>query len=131
MASECIFCKIVKGKISSYKVYEDHDFLAFLDIAPLNRGHTLVLPRTHYRWTWDVPNFGEYWEAVRKIARAVMKATEASMVEFLTHGTDVHHAHIWIVPVFDGEEGFINASERKKFENGEMKKLTENIIKAL
>ena len=128
-----MFCKIVDGDIPSYKVYEDNNFLAFLDIEPLNPGHTLVIPKKHYRWTWDVPNFGEYWEVARKVAQGVIKSMGAPMVEFLTHGTDVEHAHIWIVPVFEGEKGFINVSNRKKLEGGEMKeiskKISENITK--
>ena len=60
----CIFCKIVSGEIPSYKVYEDNEFMAFLDVRPLNLGHTLVIPKKHYRWVWDVPNIGEYYEVV-------------------------------------------------------------------
>ena len=130
---DCVFCKIVTGDIPCYKVYEDNNFLAFLDIEPLNPGHVLIVPRKHYRWTWDVPDFGEYWEAARKVAKGVIKSMEAPMVEFLTHGTDVEHAHVWIVPVFEGEEGFINVSNRKKLEGGEMreisKKISDNITK--
>jgi histidine triad (HIT) family protein len=131
MKKDCVFCKIIKGEIPSYKVYEDPDFMAFLDIEPLNKGHVLVVPKNHYRWTWDIPNFGEYWEAAKKVSLAVMKGVSAPMVEFLTHGTDVKHAHIWIVPVFDGEEGFINTMNRKKISDAEMKsisgKIKENI----
>lgn len=124
---DCVFCKIVAGDIPCYKVFEDNDFLAFLDIEPLNPGHVLVVPKKHYRWTWDVPNFGEYWEAARNIAKSVIKSMDAPMVEFLTHGADVEHAHIWIVPVFEGEEGFINVSKRKKLEGGEMKEISKKI----
>lgn len=124
---DCVFCKIVAGDIPCYKVFEDNDFLAFLDIEPLNPGHVLVVPKKHYRWTWDVPNFGEYWEVARNIAKSVIKSMDAPMVEFLTHGTDVEHAHIWIVPVFEGEEGFINVSKRKKLEGGEMKEISKKI----
>ncbi|KKT79078.1 MAG: Histidine triad (HIT) protein, partial [Parcubacteria group bacterium GW2011_GWF2_44_8b] len=59
---ECIFCKIVKGEIASCKVYEDENFLAFLDINPQSPGHTQVITKIHYRWVWDVPNAGEYFE---------------------------------------------------------------------
>ena len=124
---DCVFCKIASGDIPCYKVYEDNDFLSFLDIEPLNPGHVLVIPKKHHRWTWDVPNFGEYWEAARKVAQGIIKSMDAPMVEFLTHGTDVEHAHIWIVPVFEGEEGFIDVSNRKKLEGGEMKEISKKI----
>jgi len=122
----CTFCKIVKGEIPAYKVYEDEDFFGFLDIAPLNEGQTLLIPKIHYRWTWDVPNFGAYWEAARKVATAQMKGLNANMVEFLTHGMDVHHAHIWIVPIF-GNENFIDSSDRKRFDKEEMIQIAEKI----
>lgn len=130
MEVDCIFCKIVKGEIPSYKVYEDADFMAFLDIAPLNKGHVLVIPKKHYRWTWDVPNFGEYWEVARKVAKGSMKGLGAPMVEFLTHGTDVKHAHIWVVPIYENEV-YIKMDERKSFDVNEMKiisgKIKDNI----
>ena len=127
---ECIFCKIVKGSIPAYKIFEDDEFLAILDINPLNKGHSLIIPKIHYRWTWDVPNFGAYWEFAKKVALAVMEATDAPMVEFLTHGTEVEHAHIWVVPVFQGEEGFIKGG-RREFSVEEMTKIQKNIVEKL
>ena len=57
----CIFCKIISGTIPSYKIYEDVNFLAFLDIHPQTPGHAQVIPKNHHRWVWDVPNIGEYF----------------------------------------------------------------------
>lgn len=94
----CIFCKIVKGEIPSYKVYEDDNFLAFLDINPESPGHTLVIPKTHYRWVWDVPNAGEYFEVAQKIAHAQMKAFETDWIISKIVGEEVPHAHIWLIP---------------------------------
>ena len=108
---DCIFCKIAKKEIPSEIVYEDDDFMGILDIAPLNPGMVQVIPKRHYRWTWDVPNFGDYWEAARKVSKLQMERLGAKMVEFLTHGMDVHHAHIWVVPIY-GDEAFINSENR-------------------
>ena len=127
----CIFCKIVSGNIPSYRVYEDSSFLAFLDIQPLNKGHVLVVPKKHYRWVWDVNDFGGYWEVAKKVAQAAMSALNAPMVEFLTHGTDIDHAHIWVVPVYQGEEGFINATERKSFDKPEMDEISKKIASSI
>jgi histidine triad (HIT) family protein len=127
---DCIFCKIVKGEIPSYKVYEDDNFTAFLDINPLNQGHVQVVPKKHYRWTWDVPNFGEYWEVAKKVAKGQIDGLGAKMVEFLTHGTDVSHAHIWVVPIYENEV-FINSSNRKKFDERAMSETAEKIKKSL
>lgn len=101
--NDCIFCKIVKGEIPSYKVYEDENFLAFLDINPLAPGHVQVIPKQHYRWVWDLPNTGEYFEVVRKIALAQKKAFGVEMVRSQIYGEEVEHAHIWVWPQTTGD----------------------------
>lgn len=94
----CIFCKIIAGEIPAYKVYEDEKFLAFLDINPQSPGHTQVTPREHYRWVWNVPNVGEYFEVVRKIALAQQKAFNTDFILSKIIGDEVSHAHIWVFP---------------------------------
>jgi histidine triad (HIT) family protein len=101
---DCIFCKIVNNEIPSTKVYQDENFLAFMDINPIAPGHVLVIPRTHYRWVWDVPNIGEYFEIVRKIALAQKKAFNADTVRSQIYGEEVPHAHIWVWPEVPGDE---------------------------
>lgn len=102
--SNCIFCKIAKGEIPTYKVYEDRDFLAFLDITPQSPGHVQVIPKEHYRWVWDVPGVGKYFEVVRKIAKAQQKAFDTDWVLSKIVGEDVYHAHFWVYPgVKDGD----------------------------
>ena len=130
---DCIFCKIINGEIPSYKIYEDDNFFAFLDINPLNLGHTLVIPKKHERWVWDVENIGEYFEVARKIAVAQKKAFGIELVVSLVVGEEVPHAHIWLVPRFesDGHGGSINTENRKTFSEEEMKEAQEKIIKAL
>ena len=94
----CIFCKIVKGEIPSYKVCEDENFLAFLDINPQSPGHTQVITKKHYRWVWDVPNAGKYFEVVKKIAKAQQKAFGTDFILSKIIGDEVTHAHIWVFP---------------------------------
>jgi histidine triad (HIT) family protein len=101
--NDCIFCKIIKREIPCYKVYEDENFLAFLDIKPLNPGHTLVIPKNHYRWVWDVDNIGAYYEVVKKVASAIKKAYKIETVISLVIGEEVPHAHVWLVPRFDND----------------------------
>lgn len=96
--TECIFCKIVRGEIPSYKVYEDKDFLAFLDINPQSPGHTQVIPKKHYRWVWDLPHIGKYFEVVQKIAKAQQKAFGTDFILSKIIGDEVEHAHIWVFP---------------------------------
>ena len=124
---DCIFCKIAKGEIPCYKVYEDKDFLAFLDINPRNPGHTLVIPKKHYRWVWDVPNSGEYFEATTKIANAIKKALDTDYVISIVMGDEVPHAHIWLVPRFEGDNLKITLGDVKEIKEGEMKEITGKI----
>ncbi|MFA5024911.1 MAG: HIT domain-containing protein [Candidatus Shapirobacteria bacterium] len=96
---DCIFCKIANGQIPCHKVYEDENFLAFLDIKPFAKGHTLVIPKSHYRWVYDVSNFAEYWQVVQKIALNIKKSSlQPEYISFLTMGNEVPHAHVHIIP---------------------------------
>jgi histidine triad (HIT) family protein len=95
---DCIFCKIVAGEAPSYKVYEDADFFAFLGIPPESPGYTLVVPKVHYRWIWDVPDIGKYFEVVRKIAKAQQKAFGTDWILQKSVGEEVPHAHVWVIP---------------------------------
>lgn len=96
--NHCVFCKIVAGAIPAHKVFENDDFLAFLDINPRSPGHVQVIPKKHFRFVWDVPNVGEYFEVVRKIAVAQQKAFGNDMISSRINGEEVLHAHIWIFP---------------------------------
>ena len=94
----CIFCKIVNKEIPAEIVYEDENYIAFLDINPLSPGHTQVIPKEHYRWVWDTPNTGEYFEVAKKIAKAQQKAFNTELIRSQVYGEDAPHAHIWVFP---------------------------------
>lgn len=96
--SECIFCKIVAKAIPAKIVYEDDHFLAFLDIHPRSPGHCQVIPKRHYRWVWDTPNIGTYFEVVKKIACAQQKAFNQAGIWSRITGEEIEHAHIWLFP---------------------------------
>lgn len=130
---DCIFCKIVKGEISCDKVYEDKDFLGFLDIKPLNPGNSLLIPKVHYRWVYDVPKFGQYWEVARRIALMTMPIVGASATSFLTLGYEVEHAHIRIIPRFDHDRHTHGIDTEAIVEQSpdEMKKISQQIFSAL
>jgi histidine triad (HIT) family protein len=95
---DCIFCKIVNKEIPAEIVYEDENFLAFLDINPRSPGHVQVIPKQHYRWVWDTPNAGEYFEVAQKIAKAQQKAFNTESIWARIQGDEVPHAHIWVFP---------------------------------
>jgi len=93
-----VFHKIVSGEIPCYKIYEDDDFLAFLDINPKCDGHTLLIPKTPAKWVWDVEKYTEYFEVARKIVRHYQKVTGNDLVVMKVVGVDVPYAHIHILP---------------------------------
>ena len=112
--NDCIFCKIVNKEIPADIVYEDNDFLAFLDIHPESPGHTQLIPKKHYRWVWDVPNVGTYFEIAKKIARAQQKAFDTEWIMAKIIGDEVAHAHIWIFPSNEVKGDKMNFSENAK-----------------
>ena len=129
----CIFCKIISGDIPAYKIYEDDKFLAFLDIRPLNPGHTLVIPKQHTRWVWDVEDAGAYFEVTRKIAKALQKAVETEWVASAIIGEAVAHAHIQLIPRLegDGHGGAIDWMAIKQIPKEQMEHLVERIKEEL
>ena len=108
--SYCIFCKIIKNELPSCKIYEDNDFISFLDIAPVNKGHALVIPKKHCENLLDFPEELEtqFIEVAKKVATAVTKATNAdgfnlSLNNGEAAGQVVFHAHFHIIPRFKGD----------------------------
>lgn len=95
---DCIFCKIIRGEIPCYKVYEDDNYLAFLDIAPFTEGHLQVIPKKHYRWVWEVEDIGGYFEVVRKVVKKCQKAFDDEFVASIVWGQMIPHAHVQILP---------------------------------
>ena len=82
----CIFCKIINKEIPCTKIYEDENFLAFLDINPLSPGHTQIIPKKHYRWVWDIENIGEYFEVVKKKRRRPTTTAKKSHMRIYGYG---------------------------------------------
>ena len=127
----CIFCQIVKGEIPSHKVYEDEHFFALLDIKPLNKGHLLVIPKKHYRWVWDVQE--DYSKVVNKLANVLKKVFGIDYVQSVVMGDEIEHAHIHLIPRFegDGHPGLVSLSNTKEISEEEMKEIVEKIKKEL
>jgi histidine triad (HIT) family protein len=96
----CIFCKIASGEIPSKKNYEDDMVIGFLDIHPKAEGHTLLIPKKHYRWFTDMPQ--DEWQALMGSAQIVAKQIkdeyQADFVRLGAVGTDVPHVHIHLIP---------------------------------
>jgi histidine triad (HIT) family protein len=127
----CIFCKIVEGKIPCSKVYEDKENLAFLDISPVNKGHVLLIPKKHYRWIWDIPTAesSKMMPVLQKLAKAVQKATKCDLVVMTVVGDAVEHAHIHLIPKFNGDG--LKFWPQGKYGEGEMDAFRAKIEAAL
>lgn len=96
-----VFTKIVNGEIPSYKVAEDDNYYAFLDINPLAQGHTLVIPKHEVDYIFDLPE-GEYaglWNFASRVAKALGTAVPCKRVGIAVLGMEVPHAHIHLVPL--------------------------------
>lgn len=128
----CVFCKIIKGEMPCSKIYEDKEFLAFLDIKPVNRGHALVVPKIHCKNLLDFPRAEEtdLIEFIKKVAGAIVKATNADgfnlgMNNGRAAGQLIEHAHFHIIPRFS-DDGLRHWPHREYYE-GEMEKIQKKI----
>jgi len=133
---DCIFCKIIAGEIPSTKIYEDEKVLAFLDINPINPGHTLVIPKTHSEdlLTASEDDLVAVIKAVKKIAPAVVRGVGAQGFNLGVNngeaaGQIVNHLHFHIMPRFEGD-GFKLWGGRQ-YKEGEIDEYAERIKKFL
>ena len=96
-----IFSRIIQGEIPSYKIHEDDRYYAFLDINPLARGHTLVVPKVETDYLFDLEEdlLGDMMKFSRKVARALDKTMECKRVGVAVLGLEVPHAHIHLIPI--------------------------------
>ena len=96
-----IFSRIVKGEIPSYKVAESKDFYAFLDINPLARGHTLVIPKKEVDYIFDIENelYKELFMFAKTVGKAIESVIPCKRIGIIVFGLDVPHAHIHLIPI--------------------------------
>ena len=130
---DCLFCKIVAGTIPSSKIYEDDELLAFLDINPINPGHTLVIPKKHYVDFLDMPESltGTLFSRSQKIAKAVIAGVGAEgfnigMNNRKVGGQVVFHAHVHIMPWFANDGHSLWPG--KPYGEGEREQVQEKIV---
>ena len=123
--NSCIFCKIVRKQAPASVIYEDESVMAFLDIRPLNLGHTLVIPKEHYETIYEIPDelIGRIHKIVKRTALAMKRATEADGITVIQQneraaGQEIFHLHVHVVPRYRGQKlprfGEIQAADREK-----------------
>jgi histidine triad (HIT) family protein len=135
--NDCLFCQIIAHELPCHQVYEDDNWLAFLDINPVNLGHTLLLPKQHHRNLLDLPEnlLSEVGPLIQKIALAVKEATQADGINIgwnneSSAGQIIFHSHIHIIPRFKGD-GFIHWQGQGDITEEEFTKIKEAVKKAL
>lgn len=128
----CIFCKIVKGKIPSYKVWEDENHFAFLSIAPIMPGHTLVIPKAHSEYIFEMEDsaLADLVKFSKPIAQKLKIALnpKTRKIGIMVAGLEVPHTHIHLIPMdFEGDLTFEKA---KSATPEELKTVLEKISNA-
>ena len=109
---ECPFCQIIADRATARRVYEDEHTLAFLDLHPISRGHTLVIPKKHVEWFTDIEPqdgiAGPFLKSCYVVARKLKHAFDCEYVTMLIRGTRVPHLHMLLIPSVKGEENLLD-----------------------
>jgi len=139
MKEDCIFCRIAGKAADATVVYEDPQTLAFLDIHPLNPGHTLVIPKKHYTNMLEMPaeEAGRVFVSVAKVMRGVEKASSADGISVgqsngKAASQEVFHMHVHIIPRFNHEmmSGFPNRKQTHRAELDEIGRKIKTAIES-
>jgi len=125
-----IFSKIVNGEIPSWKVAEDENFYAFLDISPVAKGHTLVIPKKEVDYLFDLDDetYAGLQLFAKKVAKGIKKAIPCQKVGVMVLGLEVPHAHIHLVPM-QSEADLMNFRNKLSLTKEEMAEITASIAK--
>lgn len=127
-----IFSKIINDEIPAYKILENENFLAFLDIFPLAKGHVLVIPKKEIDYLFDISSddYGELWKFAQQVAKAMDKVIDCKRIGVAVIGLEVPHAHIHLVPLNNVSD--INFERPKlSFSEEEMNEVAQNIRKVI
>ncbi|HLD69602.1 MAG TPA: HIT family protein [Candidatus Omnitrophota bacterium] len=124
-----IFSKIINGEIPCHKILENEKYLAFLDVRPVNPGHTLVIPKKEVDYLFDADDslLSELIVFAKKVAKAIKKEVPCKKVGVMVAGLEVLHAHIHLIPI--NSVGDLNFARAKPAASEELAKMAEGIRK--
>ena len=127
-----IFSKIVRNEIPSYKVYENENFLAFLDINPLKKGHTLVIPKIEVDYIFDLKSkeYQELWNFAKLVAKGMKRVIECERISIVVMGLEVPHAHIHLIPL-DSMQDIDFSQPKLNLSSDQMNKIASLINSAI
>ncbi|MBN2154931.1 MAG: HIT family protein [Candidatus Lokiarchaeota archaeon] len=130
----CLFCKIISGEIPSLKVYEDENSLAFLDISPFTKGHSIVVPKNHYISLLEFPEekMQECLSAVKKVAIKLKTKLEADGINIMQNnykaaGQEINHLHFHVIPRWKNDKAFPLRIEKKERSKEELSEILKKI----
>ncbi|MBR4676991.1 MAG: HIT family protein [Bacteroidales bacterium] len=123
-----IFSRIIKGEIPCYKIAENDEFFAFLDVNPIQKGHTLVVPKEEISYIFDINDdkLGRYMAFAKKVAAAIKAAIPCVKVGIAVVGLEVPHAHIHLVPL--NEVNDMSFEHKMTLEKAEMQEIADKIV---
>lgn len=127
-----IFSRIIAGEIPCYKIAENDQFIAFLDIMPLTKGHTLVVPKTEVDYLFDLDDayLNNIMQFAKKVAKALDTTMECTRVGIAVIGLEVPHAHVHLIP-FKKESDMNFGNKRLQLSSDEMKAIAQKISEAI
>lgn len=127
--SDSIFTKIIKGEIPAYKIYEDDKTLAFLDINPIQPGHTLVVPKKQVEFVWDLEaeDYHNLMNTVKKVALELRKKSGFKYVGQKIIGVDVPHAHVHLIPFNTADQFIVPEYPNKEPDHTALKIMAEKL----
>jgi histidine triad (HIT) family protein len=98
---DCVFCKIIRNEIPSTKIWENDDFIAFMNIEPWQEGHILLIPKEHIDYLFDIPEpeYGYMFTIAKELAKKIKKALNCEKVGIAVEGIAVRHAHLHMIPI--------------------------------
>ena len=126
-----IFSKIIDGEIPCYKVAEDDRFFAFLDISPLTKGHTLVIPKQEVDYIFDLPetDLADMMLFAKRVAAALQKTVDCKRIGVAVIGLEVPHAHIHLIPI-QAESDMVFSKPRVQLSPDEMSAIAAKAAEA-
>lgn len=127
----CIFCQILKGSAPAHKIWENENFFAFLDVNPVNPGHTMIIPKHHLDYVFDLeePLYSELFKVAKELSEPIQRAMEASRIGVVIEGFGVSHLHVHLVPINKVNE--LDPTRAKRATMEELAQIADRIKMAL
>ena len=127
---ECVFCQIINGKIEAMKIWENDQFILLLDRKPINRGHVMLIPKTHIENVFNMPEpaYNALFRTAKDVAPILQELTQAKRIGLAIEGFGVPHVHVHLVPVNKGNQ--LNPLRAKEVSAATLRRIQQEFIPA-